>query len=610
MCLLSGGAALRESVTIDEVAHIGAGVSYLQRLDLRFNEEHPPLAKVIAATPLVLRGTRADYAHPSWTQSDSFFAAFMGEWVFGENLLAKWNDPASTLAWARLPMLALTLALGWMIFIYARRLGGEWAGVTCTCIYATSNVFLAFGPLVTTDVAVTLFSLTTLWAFAEVWDHPTRRNTLILGGWLAAALLSKFSSGLLLVTFVAFAIVARFRPLQNEPSAREERRPWMRTRQRAVSTAIIVAAGIVYGVYFVLSIRQSTDALSLIGQGAAWDQVRRLLLPAWLYLRGLLFFAVSATRPTFLLGHGYDRGVWFYFPVLFLLKSSIGFLVLLMLTGGIRLKQVFRGERNPADEARSLHWRAIWVALIVFTGACMASPMAISFRHFMIPVALSILLLAPLPRLITGTASAATRRLLAAVVIVLAASCFVSTVRAYPYYVPYFNALAANRPAYWWASDSNVDWNQSLPEVRAFAEQHRLKTVAVDSYGLTDPADSIPGARLWNCQQPAPSDAGQWVFVSANMFLDAHSCPWLVKYPHEVLAGGSMYAVQLPAAVPSAGTPDGPPLPAEWRQIGGDAAPGDIRAMYFDLYHHPEKMAATVAEMQETFAAARKAQQK
>ena len=35
MFVLAGGAVLRESVTIDEVAHIGAGVSYLQKLDLR-----------------------------------------------------------------------------------------------------------------------------------------------------------------------------------------------------------------------------------------------------------------------------------------------------------------------------------------------------------------------------------------------------------------------------------------------------------------------------------------------------------------------------------------------------------------------------------------------
>src|SRR6201997_4397210 len=67
MAVLSGGAALRESITVDEVAHIGAGVSYLQKLDLRMNEEHPPLAKVLAALPLVLRRVHADYSHLSWT---------------------------------------------------------------------------------------------------------------------------------------------------------------------------------------------------------------------------------------------------------------------------------------------------------------------------------------------------------------------------------------------------------------------------------------------------------------------------------------------------------------------------------------------------------------
>jgi hypothetical protein len=69
MALLAGGAARHESVTFDEIAPIGAGVSYLQKLDMRMNEEHPPLAKVVAALPLMLRGTHADYSHVSWTFS-------------------------------------------------------------------------------------------------------------------------------------------------------------------------------------------------------------------------------------------------------------------------------------------------------------------------------------------------------------------------------------------------------------------------------------------------------------------------------------------------------------------------------------------------------------
>src|SRR6202050_2410005 len=100
MALLAGGAARQESVTFDEVAHTGAGVSYLQALDMRMNEEHPPLAKVIAALPLVLRGVHADYSHISWTFSSKMFYQFLGEWVFGHSLLMQWNDLYSTLLWA------------------------------------------------------------------------------------------------------------------------------------------------------------------------------------------------------------------------------------------------------------------------------------------------------------------------------------------------------------------------------------------------------------------------------------------------------------------------------------------------------------------------------
>ncbi|HLV96434.1 MAG TPA: hypothetical protein VKS44_14680 [Candidatus Acidoferrales bacterium] len=72
MATLAGGAARRESITIDEVAHLGAGVSYLQKLGYRMNEEHPPLAKLFAAAPLVIRGVRADYSDISWSLAKAF----------------------------------------------------------------------------------------------------------------------------------------------------------------------------------------------------------------------------------------------------------------------------------------------------------------------------------------------------------------------------------------------------------------------------------------------------------------------------------------------------------------------------------------------------------
>src|SRR5271165_2267685 len=132
MAVLADGAARRESVTFDEMAHIGAGVSYLQKLDMRLNEEHPPLAKVLAALPLVVRGVHADYTHISWTFSGgALFKQMLGEWVFGHWLITRWNDPIATVFWARQPMLFLTLVLGLVLFLYGARIGDRWDGLLC-----------------------------------------------------------------------------------------------------------------------------------------------------------------------------------------------------------------------------------------------------------------------------------------------------------------------------------------------------------------------------------------------------------------------------------------------------------------------------------------------
>ena len=604
MGVLAGGAALRESAGIDEVAHLGAGVSYLQTLDMRLNEEHPPLAKVLAALPVVLRGARADYSSAPWKVSEKFFPGAFGEWAFGSWFLSKWNDSATMLAWARLPMLLLTLALGWAVFVYGRRLGGDWGGLLCVTVYATAPVFLTFGPLVLTDVAVTLFSLVTLWAFANLWREPSRRNEWVFALCLAAALLSKFSAGLLLITFLAFGLSTRWRRVPGQPADKDESRVWRRARRRATRRGVLWAAALVYAVYLVLSWKQSSEALWFLGNGSAALVLRRVLLPVALYLRGLFWVVITLGRPTFVLGHHYLHGVWFFFPVVFVLKSALGFLALLVLT--LVLAVLRRKSASPSGEPvvpkeMGLHWRALWVALMVHTAACLASRMTISLRHFAIPYVLLILLLAPLPELLRRVyrARPLAGRILTATSALLAASCVGTALLAYPNYFPYVNALKMKHPAYALLSDSNVDWNQALPEVKRFAGALGLQRVPIDIYGLTDPAGVVPHAQVWDCQFPSREDAGHWVFLSANVLEDGHNCVWLLQYLHVPLAGGSMYAVQLPQAIPPAGTHGGPPPPSESRRLFDFGGMGlDARAMFLHASEHPEEIPKLVEELQ------------
>jgi 4-amino-4-deoxy-L-arabinose transferase-like glycosyltransferase len=601
MAVLAGGAALRESVTVDEVSHISAGVSYLQKLDLRLNPEHPPLPKVLAAIPLVIRGAHADYHHISWTFSEKFFPAYLGQWVFGEWFLERWNNPAAVLKWARLPMLLLTLLLGVVIYVFARKLGSPLGGLLCVIAFVSTPAFLAFGPLVHTDIAAALFCLLAAWMFANLWRDASLKNILLFGFSLAGALLSKFTAGLLFFVFLAFLLSLRLRAVPGQPESKGEAKLWKRPRWRATLKGILCAALLVYLFYLVFSWHQPTNALYRLGSGRVALFFRRALLPPVIYLRGVFWVLVSGVRPTFILGRTYSHGVWFYFPVVLALKSSLSFLLLLLVSLLIALGRKSHGGTPAIPEHMATHWRVLWVSLLVFTIFCVISPLDISIRHFSVPLVLVIVLLAPVPRMLGELrASAPTGvQLGSAATTVLAVGCLVTAVCAYPYYFPFVNALSMGRPAYTLMNDSNVDWNQSLPEVKRFADQHGLNAILLDEYGFSDPTAFVPQALLWNCQKPTPEDAGQWVVISAGMILDGHNCAWLMQYPNESLAGGSMFAVHLHGQIPAAGRPGGPPLPSAFRQWAG--APFDLQSFFVHLNKHPEDLQRGIDWMQASF---------
>lgn len=601
MAVLAGGAARRESVTVDELAHTGAGVSYLQALDMRLNAEHPPLAKILAAIPLVVRGAHADYMHLSWTFSGSgrfpFFRQFLGEWVFGHWFLMTWNDPHTTLYWARIPMLLLTLLLGLALYVMGTQLGDFWGGLLCLAAYTTMPAFLAFGPLVITDLAVTLFWVMTVWQLPNMWRNPSRGLVIKFGLALAGALLSKFSSGLLFFVFPAFALSLRLMPLAEQPTNKGELRSWRRRGWISLAKGTLWAALFVYVVYLVLSWRQSTDSFSVIPYFPASPVFRRMLMPAWLYLQGVVGFGLTAlSRPTYLLGRVYPHGVWFYFPVLFLLKSQLAFLLLLALSlvAAVAVKARFRSRYFVVTSGMEMHWRAVWVSLIVFVAVCLINRLDISIRHFMIALALIILLLAPLPRTLRTltTPYSPVGVTTTALITAMCVAMIVTAVRAYPNYVPFVNSLGMGHPVHELVNDSNVDWNQSLPEAEVFARRHGLHQLLLDEYGFSNLSVYIPQAQPWDCQQPTESNAGQWAVLSANFLGESGTCGWLLQYPHEILAGGSLYAVHLPELIPSAGQAGGPPLPQDYRNFGG--APFDLRPIFQRCIRDPGQLEPTM----------------
>jgi hypothetical protein len=237
----------------------------------------------------------------------------------------------------------------------------------------------------------------------------------------------------------------------------------------------------------------------------------------------------------------------------------------------------------------------VWVFLVVFTAACILSPFQFSIRHFSVSLALLILLLAPLPRALNQLRDSGSHAARAGLwlTVALALASVATAVRAYPNYLPFLNSLSGGRPGYLLVADSNLDWNQGLPEVESFVRQRGLTHVLIDSYGFSDPAVYVHEAKIWNCQKAVPEDGGQWAFVSANLIQESHNCVWLLLIPHKALAGGSMYAFQLPDAIPPAGTSGGPPLPENYRDFAGGPSSEDLRLMFLDCIRDPQQLQPT-----------------
>lgn len=173
--------AVKQTPTIDEPVYVGTAVVYLQQHSLRYNPEHPPLGKLLIAS-----GTA--FADPHLDR------AFVGDQTeLGRHLLYEsGNDPWRLMLWARLPVIVLTLLFGLVVLAFARDLAGPVGGLVALGLYAFSPDIIAHGSLATLDVPAAGFLLTSVWLLWRARRRP-RRCLPLAGGALGAAVATKMS---------------------------------------------------------------------------------------------------------------------------------------------------------------------------------------------------------------------------------------------------------------------------------------------------------------------------------------------------------------------------------------------------------------------------------
>jgi len=184
----------------DEITHLPSGYSYLKTGEINLNPQHPPLIKMIAALPLFFLDLKFDFDDPNLTGHE------MNEWQFGRNFLSS-NGIDNLIFWGRLPIMLLSVLLGWYIFKWGREMFGYKAGFIGLFIYAFMPNIIAHSQFITMDLGVAAFSFIALYYLWKLTKDPSRKNIILSGLTLGLALGSKFSAVLLLPTSLFLIIV-------------------------------------------------------------------------------------------------------------------------------------------------------------------------------------------------------------------------------------------------------------------------------------------------------------------------------------------------------------------------------------------------------------------
>jgi 4-amino-4-deoxy-L-arabinose transferase-like glycosyltransferase len=467
----------RKSITTDEIVLIPAAYYYLVDDKVNLIGQHPPLCKFLAGLPLL-------FIQPNeWKPEkvDPAGRADQNEWGFVQHFWADNRTQFELISlWSRLPMIALTLGLGLLIFVFARDLLGPRAAVLAVALFAFEPTILAHGKIVQTDIPAAFGLLLSVYAVWKYIRAPRWKTACGLGAAVAVALLAKYSM-LIVVPAVFVAPLA----LCFRPDARRMDR--LRDAILAVATLLVV----VNAAYFFNHRALTPGDLKWIsdvfpespGIMTVAVRISRWFLPTDLVMG--IYWQLHHARvghPAGLLGMYANHGWWYYFPVAFLFKCTIPFLLLSLLSFIWAIRRMICQREGK--------WLVLLLPLILYTALMLISPIDIGVRYYLPAYSFFIILSAGLLDLLLQPRALHFQRYVATTAATVALLWIAFEAGwTYPHYIPYMNQLAFSRPHWWYLSDSNVEWGEDSKTLAAWLQargENRVRGLLLGCFATLD----------------------------------------------------------------------------------------------------------------------------
>jgi hypothetical protein len=535
--------ALRESQTWDEAFELGAGYNYWKTGVYRFNLEQPPVGKLISSFPLLFFNPSIPVDHPSYTKPDD--VEFGHEFLYRNRLPADW-----ILFVGRLGTITLTLLLGLVLALWSRRTFGEPSALFALTLFAFDPNLIAHGRYATTDLAAAAFIFFACIAWAAFLEAPGKGRLAVAGIMLGLALATKHSALLLIPIFLCLHAIRRGRARFFTT--------W--TAMAVLSLATIVITYVPEAKMFVpgaTKLGLTHPALPLAAEfinrssiyGELLFQISRWLsLAPNSYIIGLSdFFNHNAGgHPSYLLGAFSTNGWWYYFPVVFLVKTPSAAL----LTLEVLCLRAARLRVRPNLAALPLEWFCILLPIVVLFGASMTSHIDIGVRH-LLPI-YPFLYIAIGAGLFQVFPAASRRRATIGAGLILGLLIVESCI-TFPNHLAFFNLFCGgvkNGPMY--LLESNIDWGQDLKKLRAFLKPYGNAPVCLEYFGNADLeyyGFSSVGGIPWTNDASGRERINCIAAISVNLlyglYVDGDVFSWLRDRKPLARVGGSIYVYDL-----------------------------------------------------------------
>ena len=454
MAVLAIGSMREDSATADEAAHIAAGLIKLREGRIDFYATQTPLIEAAIAAPLAMSGYRVP---EEWRQYGN------RPWLAGHMLLYRGGyDWQRILRMARLPVIALLLALCFTVWSFVREVtGDDVAALAAFALTGFCPTLLAHGRLATVYMGVTLFAFLATVLLLRFLRTPSLFLAIATGIAVACTLTSKVS-GALIVPF--FAIVIGL---------------WLARKRRVHWRLLAIAAFASIATFMLVYL--------LVGRSVD------LTLPFRAYLsevHAVRAFYLANPLPQFLLGEFSQDGWPHYYLVAIAVKTPLPALALLIIG-------IIRARRFEAVVC------LLFAALFLLVSAF--SSLNLGIRH-VLPI---------YPFLFAACAITVTRR----ITVVLTAAHVLIALLAYPSYLSYFNPLiGSHRNADRVLIDSNLDWGQDLRRLAHWTRENDIGVIRVHYFGAGSVEHELRSRGMrWSAPRAEPLPKG-WFAVSRHFY--------------------------------------------------------------------------------------------